>query len=376
MRIAVSSRALMTRSRLWPQGRTGRWARAGLRWARVLASGAPAPGLRVFYGHDRVPEVGEAASGGTAKIQKLVTRFPSSPADFTLLYLGSSWLPRDLGPLLRLARRRGIPVVVNQNGVGYPAWAGARVEEVNRPLRLALTAADHVLYQSAFCKRSADLFLGTPGGSWEVLPNAVDTTSFTPAASPPEDGPLLLLGGDQIQGVDRVELALRTLAVLLPEHPDARLLVTGHLAQPIEPLLSELGLIGKVEITGRYAQHDAPALFRRAHLLLHTQVNDSCPTLVLEAMACGLPVVHPASGGTIELVGEEAGIAVPHPLSFERHEPPSPEAFADAVSRTLLRREELGAAARRRAVERFDLARWLDRHAELFAELTSGDYPR
>jgi glycosyltransferase involved in cell wall biosynthesis len=372
MRVAVRPFDLATGRRLWPRGRAGRWARAGRRWARLLASGSPRPGLRVFYGHDRVPAVGEAATGGTAKVQKLATRFPSCPTGFTLLYLGSTWLPRDLGALLRLARRRRIPVVVNQNGVGYPAWAGARTEDVNRPLRLALTAADHVLYQSAFCKQSADLFLGEARGSWEVLPNAVDTTRFTPADRAPETGPVLLLGGDQIQAVDRVELALRTLAALVPEHPDARLLVTGRLGEPIEPLLRELGLAGKVELAGRYAQQDAPALFRRAHLLLHTQLNDSCPTLVLEAMACGLPIVHPASGGTVELVGDEAGIGVPHAVSFERHEPPSPEAFADAVSRALSRREELGAAARRRAVERFELARWLDRHAELFAELTGG----
>jgi hypothetical protein len=35
------------------------------------------------------------------------------------------------------------------------------------------------------------------------------------------------------------------------------------------------------------------------------------------------------------------------------------------------RRQELGAAARRRAVERFDLQPWLARHRELFTELTS-----
>ncbi|HWH06801.1 MAG TPA: hypothetical protein VNT23_10265, partial [Gaiellaceae bacterium] len=32
--------------------------------------------------------------------------------------------------------------------------------------------------------------------------------------------------------------------------------------------------------------------------LLHTKVNDPCPNVVLEALASGLPVVHPASGGT------------------------------------------------------------------------------
>ncbi len=86
-------------------------------------------------------------------------------------------------------------------------------------------------------------------------------------------------------------------------------------------------------------------------------------------MSCGLPVVYAASGGTVELVGDEAGIGVPHPESWEHDEPPSAEAFADAVRRVLAERERYATAARRRAVERFALEPWLDRHAALFSEL-------
>lgn len=349
--------------------RAGRYARAGARWGRLLVSGKASPGVRVFYGHDRVPAPGERAAGGTAKAQKLNDRFPNNPTGFSLLYLGSTWFPRDLTPLLWLARRRGAPIVVNQDGVGYPGWAGDRTEEVNAPLRRALRAADHVLYQSDFSKRSADLFLGEPCGSWEVLPNAVDVRHFSPAKRRPPNGPLLLLGGDQTQGY-RFELALRTLAALVPRHSDAELLVTGRLVVSAEPLIDEHGLRGRVHLLGEYTQREAPAIFRRAHLLLHTKVNDPCPTLVLEAMASGLPVVYPASGGTVELVGDEAGVGVPHPNTWERDEPPAPEALADAVDRVLGGLTGYSEAARARAVERFALPPWLDRHAELFAELT------
>jgi glycosyltransferase involved in cell wall biosynthesis len=348
--------------------RVGRYGRAAGRWARLLVSGRARPGVRVFYGHDRVPRPGERAAGGTAKAQKLAERFPNSPTDFSVLYLGTTWLPRDLEPLLRVARRRGAAVVVNQDGVAYPGWAGERVDELNRPLRRAVLEADHVLYQSEFSKLSADRFLGEPRGTWEVLPNAVDVTRFTPASTPPADGPALLLGGDQTQEY-RLELALRTLAALVPRQPGAELLVTGRLVSPVAPLVDELGLRGRVHLLGEYAQRDAPAVFRRAHLLLHTKVKDPCPTLVLEAMACGLPVVHPASGGTPELVGDEGGIAVPHPDTWERDEPPSPEAMADAVERVLADLPAYAAAARARTVERFALEPWLERHAELFERL-------
>jgi glycosyltransferase involved in cell wall biosynthesis len=325
--------------------------------------------VRVFYGHDRIPAPGEAVAGGTAKFQRLETRFPNRPTDFSLLYLGSTWLPRDLGVLLRYAARRRIPYVLNQNGVGYPGWASAGTEAWNRPLRRALRAADHVLYQSSFCKSTADEFLGEPSGAWEVLPNAVDVELFTPAERVPDDGPVLLLGGDQTQEY-RLELGLRTFALVLSRHAGARLLVSGDVVADPRPLIVELGLENRVELTGRYAQRDAPALLRRAHLLLHTKVMDPCPSAVIEAMACGLPVVYPASGGTVELVGDEAGVGVPHDVSYERDDPPSPEALATAVDTVLGDLTAYAAAARARAVERFALEPWLDRHQQLFEELT------
>jgi glycosyltransferase involved in cell wall biosynthesis len=315
-----------------------------------------------------VPGPGERAAGGTAKAQKLAQRFPNQPGDFSLLYLGSTWLPRDLRPLLWSARRRGAAVVVNQDGVAYPGWARERTEELNDTLRHVLLAADHVLYQSEFSKRSADEFLGQPTGGWEILPNAVDVGHFTPAEALPEGGPIILLGGDQTQSY-RLELALTTLAALRERRPGAQLLITGRLVASPEPLVEELGLRGCVHLLGEYRQQDAPAIFRRAHVLLHTKVNDPCPTLVVEAMACGLPVVHPASGGTVELVGGIAGIGVSHPDGWERDDPPAPEALAEAIDRVVDDLPRYSTAARERAVERFSLEPWLDRHREVFERL-------
>jgi glycosyltransferase involved in cell wall biosynthesis len=351
------------------RARVGRYARAGWRWARLLVPRRRGAGIRVFYGHDMVPRAGEPVAGGTAKFQRLASRFPNTPTDFTLLYLGSTALPRDVEPLLRVARRRRLPVVVNQDGVAYPGWAGAETDALNRPLRRALLAADHVLYQSRFSKDSSDLFLGEPQGSWEILHNAVDVDHFVPAHAPPGGGPVLLLGGDQTQAY-RLELGLRTFARVVESEPDARLLVTGRLISPAKPILNELGLRDRVAFVGRYAQRDAPEIIRRAHVFLHTKVKDPCPSAVIEAMACGLPVVYPASGGTVELVGDDAGIGVPHPESWERDEPPSPEALADAVVQVVSDLASYGAAARRRAVDRFALGPWLDRHGALFEELT------
>jgi glycosyltransferase involved in cell wall biosynthesis len=346
--------------------RVARYARAGRRWAWLLTDRRRVDGVRAFYGHDVVPGDGEAVAGGNAKFQRLAARFPNSPTRFTLLYLGSTWLPRDVRPLLAFARRRGAPVVLNQDGVAYPGWAGSETEPRNALNRGVLTAAQHIFYQSEFSKQCADLFVAEARGSWEVLYNAVDVDHFAPAETPPRDGPVLLLAGDQTQAY-RLELALRTLAHL----PEARLIVAGRLVSDPTPLLEELGVRGRVEFSGRYTQRDAPVLYRRADVLLHTKVLDPCPSVVIEAMACGLPVVYPESGGTVELVGDEAGIGVPHPVRWDRDEPPSPEALAYAVERVLADRKRYATAARARAVERFALGPWLERHAVLFEQLVT-----
>jgi glycosyltransferase involved in cell wall biosynthesis len=333
--------------------------RTGIRLSR------PARGeVAVFYGHRRLPAPGDPVEGGMVKFQRLQTTFPNRPRDFNLLYLGSSSLPADEQEVIRLAERRLAPIVVNQNGVAYPGWAGERTEELNARLRSVLEHADYVIFQSRFCQVAAHHFLGTWKGRppSEILHNAVDTSVFTPAPEPPSGGPVILLGGDQTASY-RLETALRTLALL----PDARLLVTGTVFDSGRQLADELSLSGRVLFIGRFAQREAPSIYRRAHLLLHPKVNDPCPNVVLEALASGLPVVHSETGGTPELVGD-AGIGVGSDTTWERDVPPAPELLAAAIEHVLSRLDELRGAARARA-ERFDLAPWVARHRALFEEL-------
>ncbi|MDP3598126.1 MAG: glycosyltransferase, partial [Nitrospirota bacterium] len=134
-----------------------------------------------------------------------------------------------------------------------------------------------------------------------------------------------------------------------------------------EELVKRLGLQGRVRFLGPYTQVDAPSIFRQAHILLHTKVNDPCPGLVVEAMACGLPVVYSRSGGLPELVGDQAGVGVSAELDWNRDVPPDSESMANAVVHVVRNRDRYAQAARRRAMERFDLQPWLARHREVFA---------
>ncbi len=138
------------------------------------------------YGYERMPEHGEIVYGGHVKFQLLDGRLPNEPRAFNVLYLGSTSMPLEAPVLVRLARRRGAAFVWNQNGVAYPAWYGAGLGTGERPRARLLHAADHVFFQSAFCKLAADRFYGERQGPWEMLHNPVDTDRFTPARTRPD----------------------------------------------------------------------------------------------------------------------------------------------------------------------------------------------
>jgi glycosyltransferase involved in cell wall biosynthesis len=363
------------RALLRPAARAVR--RAG---ARRLARGGQPPdgrGARVCYGLGPLPGIDDVAGGGVVKLQSLQRAFPDSPRDFNLLYLVSSRLPEASSTLIHAARRQGARLVVNQNGVAYPAWAGAAWRELNEPMIDLLAHADHVVYQSAFCKLGADRFVGAPQSGWEVLYNPVDTSHFAPSSHRPETGGLtLLLGGTQDLEY-KIVAAFDVVRLVRDAGHDARLIVTGRLRwtpdetanrRRADQWLSARGLTEVVTFTGPYTQRNAPAIFHRADILLHTKYNDPSPTVVAEAMACGLPVVHSASGGVPELVGDDAGIGIAAPLDWER-EHIDPAAMADAVVRVAGDRRRYADAARRRAVARFNVEAWLARHRQIFAEV-------
>jgi len=363
------------RARVRPVVRQFRDARAWLTGAASYLSGADEE-VRVSYGHAHLPSRDEPAVGGIVKLQSLSEAFPNTRYRYNVLYLVSSRLPDGAVTLARWAKKKGARLIVNQNGVAYPAWFGEGWEAINAPMRELLSMADHVFYQSEFCRVSADKFAGPPAGAWEVLHNAVDVDTFSPSPRPPDRPRLtLLLGGSQDQWY-RYASAIDTLATLVRDGISAQLIVTGRFGWTVdatagrrraEAYASERRVADRVEFTGPYTQTEAPAIFKRADLLLHTKYNDPCPAVVVEALATGLPVAYSASGGVPELVGD-GGVGVPAPLQWDRDVAPDPVLLAGAVKEIVRDLPAFAERARRRAVDALNLRAWLDRHRAVFAQ--------
>lgn len=333
-------------------------------------------GLAVSYLSANFPKPpagrSEFAHGGAVKLTYLAEAFPHHFPAANLLYAVSSVGHPLQMEILAQAKRKGLKIVVNQNGVAFPAWDGANYEASNRSLKTLIGFADFIIYQSQFCKDSAERYISPPNAPNEIVYNPVDTRLFSPEACPARPEALtLLLGGNQYEKY-RLELALQTLKALHRDMPNAKLIVTGSLWLPrheaevwTKQALKELNLSDFVIFTGTYTQAEAPALYSQAHLLLHTKYADPSPGLVLEAMALGMPVVHLNNGGVPELVGDAGvGVAVEH--DWNRINLPRPQAMAEAVMEAYSRREEFSQKARQRAVDLFSLEKFVAKHKEIF----------
>ncbi|HBA86069.1 MAG TPA: hypothetical protein DCZ95_18445 [Verrucomicrobia bacterium] len=344
------------------------------RWRGVKQSDE----LRVFYGWESIRGADEVSSGGMVKFQDLEQLFPNKPERPNFLYLVSSALPLYPEYTIQAAQKRGVPFVLNQNGVAYPGWHGAGWEKTNEPLAFAHAQADYVFYQSEFCRRSAERFLGCVCEG-EVLYNPVDTSVFKPLGNTLRAGgsPNLLLAGSH-HFFYRVQSAVDTLKMLHQDGIKASLEIAGRCCwrslesdaeRELHAYVQTSGLSDFVRLSGTYCQRDAVTLFGRNHILLHTKYNDPCPRLAVEAMSCGVPVVYSATGGVPELVGDEGGVGVAGPEDYEQDHPPKAEDLATAVKAVLENHGTYALTARERAVRLFDVTPWLERHRDVFGRL-------
>lgn len=344
----------------------------------------PEEGISVCYLTRRFPNSPGSRSdfmrGGAVKMTYLEEAMSHSAQRFNILYAVSSVFHPQTATIISEAKRRGIKIVWNQNGVYYRGWYGPGWQRPNSHLAQTMQMSDSVIYQSQFCKQSADTFLGEFTGPQTVLHNPVDVDYYTPQPKKPVSDELVLLTVNSNMS-HRLECALLTLSQIKKTHPKTRLIVPGlggkHPGSiKVQPhtkrLISRLGLGESVVLLPSYNQQQAPAVFNQAHILLHSHYNDACPAVVAEAMACGLPVVYSASGGVPELVGKEGGVGVPASLDWEKIHPPDPEPLAGAVLEVADNWEHYSQAARQRAVDGFALEVYVSQHRQIFEELVHG----
>ena len=131
--------------------------------------------------------------------------------------------------------------------------------------------------------------------------------------------------------------------------------VPSHVHQSID---SDGELI--VDWRGVVEPADIPQLDRSAHLLFAGDIHPACPNSVIEAMACGLPVIAYDTGALSELVSASAGRVVPYGGDAWKLEPPDVNGLVEASHAILGDQARLRAGARARAEEAFGLEPMVD----------------
>jgi glycosyltransferase involved in cell wall biosynthesis len=179
-----------------------------------------------------------------------------------------------------------------------------------------------------------------------VVPHGVDTAFFSPAAVPRTGPPLCVTVGSHLRDFETFE---QTLRLVFAERPDARVLAIGTGGQSRDAARFSPPPGGQVEAVAHLSDEELRDAYRRASAVVFPYRDATASIALLEAMACGAPVVATAVGGIGEYLPAGAGVLCA---------PRRPEAMAEAVLGLLedpARAAALGAAGREHVL-RFDYA--------------------
>lgn len=198
-----------------------------------------------------------------------------------------------------------------------------------------------------------------------LLYNGIDLDFFAPrpahmAATPqPNEEPPLVLSTGRLVEKKGFPVLLEACSELARRRVPFRCEIAGDGEDraALERMARSLSLDGNVRFLGALTHDAVRERLRAASVVALPCVvgadgnRDSLPTVLLEGLACGLPVVSTRVGGIPEIVdpGKNGYLVAPG----------DPKAFAGAIERVLrhpARARAMGASAREKAEERFDLA--------------------
>jgi len=270
----------------------------------------------------------------------------------------------------------GIDKALERDGtVGYrvanaylPSWFEVMGREmkpehhaVNAAIARALELSDVVIYQSQWGKEQLDRYVHQRTDRYAVIYNGVEVKHFSPALKQPAGLPVLGTVG-LLRYAYRLETFFEVSKRLETPH---RLLIVGNLDGEAAKVMARYRDDPQIGPRITYQPHvppeQLPDFYRQMSLLIHPVSGDACPNVVVEALACGVPVVTPRFGGTSELVGTGGCIFDAEPWIYDDR---FVEAMTEATKKVLVNQAELAEQARKRAEEALSSEQMITRYLE------------
>jgi colanic acid/amylovoran biosynthesis glycosyltransferase len=218
-----------------------------------------------------------------------------------------------------------------------------------------LREADHLHFISRHLLEEARK-RGYLGGRHSLIPPAIDTDFYRPApvAQGPEGsrGPYRLFTAARLTWTKGWEFALQAVAMLVEQGYDIRYHIAGdgEMRPAVAYAIRQLGLEGRVHLLGWLSPEQVRQQLWEAHVYVLASVGEAFNNSVLQAQACGVPVVCTDAGGLPENVQD--GVTG---LVARRRDPWDLAAKIRCLLDDPERRREMGVAARRRVKEQFSL---------------------
>tara|TARA_R110002049_G_scaffold53223_8_gene148999 strand:- start:384 stop:1463 length:1080 start_codon:yes stop_codon:yes gene_type:complete len=202
-------------------------------------------------------------------------------------------------PVIWIGWLRRKPVLVNYRG----GEAREYLQASARWVKPTLARAAQLVVPSGFLRQVFSDF----GVAAAVIPNIIDLTLFTPASEPPSDTAFTLAVTRNLEPIYGLDTALRALSLARKTVPTLQLRIAGSGPQgaELERLVETLGLGDAVAFLGRLDRAQVVELYHSSHAMLNPSRVDNMPNSVLEALACGLPVISTDVGGVPYIVEDE-----------------------------------------------------------------------
>lgn len=188
----------------------------------------------------------------------------------------------------------------------------------------------------------------------QVIHNGVDLNTFKSTGVIGTSTKFRIIAVSNVWLPYKGELDIYKLRQMLPQE-DYEIMMVGLSAEQVKNLPSGIRGIQRTQNVQELVQ-----LYSESDVLINPTYADTFPTVNLEALACGIPVITYKTGGSPEAVDKKTGIVV---------EQGNVQALANAIK--IIRKHPLSTVdCRKRAEENYDMDKCFDKYIELYESLS------